>query len=146
MENFKLDLSKLTPVAEKDRVKGNWYVVADDKEGFKAPGITQYHSSNRGMDLNGEQSWAEWKHWFAIPPNLPGFPVAELPDEFELNVKDWQYKTDTMYDWLNLEKATFDGERIIKHRRKPNLPELTIPEQTASERKKWLQRELEKLG
>ena len=131
MENFKLDLSKLTPVDEKDRVKGNWYVVADDKEGFKASGITQYHSSNRGMDLNGGQSWSDWKYWFAIPPNLPGFPVATTPDIITLPLSEWAY--------------SYNSDVIVLHRKK-YVPTLVIPAGTVEERKKRLQEELDKLG
>lgn len=144
MENFKLDLTKLTPVAEKERVKGNWYVVSEGMDD-KLPVIVLYHSSNRGMDCTGEQSWAEWNYWFAIPPNLPGFPAQELPDEFELKEGEYEYDSDYHKGWSNISKLT-DNKQIRFRRIKPKLPTTTIPEQTESERREWLQKELEKLG
>ena len=130
MENFKLDLSKLTPVDEKDRVKGNWYVVADSSNGSKIGAIIQYHSSSRGMDLNGEQSWSDWKHWFASPPNLPGFPDATLPDQIRLPLSEWAY--------------SYNQDVIVLHRKK-YVPTLVIPACTIEERKRRLQEELDKL-
>jgi hypothetical protein len=140
MENFKLDLTKLTPVAEADRVKGNWYVVSDEMDiyGF----ICQWHSKNNDIGCYGGIG-AKWKYWFLIPPNLPGFPVQELPDEFELKLDDWEFITNG--DWTPL--ATVSHKNDIKFRRiKPKLPSLSIPEQTESERREWLQAELEKLN
>lgn len=114
MENFKLDLTQLTPVAEKDRVRGNWYVVADlIREEY--PRLEQYHESNKDF------SDCPWKHWFAIPSNLPGFQTAELPDEFELKAGEW------------LDASGFTVPYSQKFKRKPPLPELTIPSGTLEE-------------
>lgn len=145
MENFKLDLTKLTPVAEKDRVKGNWYVVADGMgEGSYPVWINRWHSGDYAMRVDGK-IFNSWSHWFAIPPNLPGFPVAELPDEIEFKEGEWEYYSDNQRKWRDISGLTLISQ--IKFRRiKPKLPSLSIPEQTASERREWLQKELEKLN
>jgi hypothetical protein len=129
MENFKLDLAKLTPVAEKDRVQGNWYVVAD---GMGEHGrISQWYSGNLAMSHVRGYEGASWAFWFAIPPNLPGFPVQELPERINLSRREW---------------ALAYSDELIMISRKPKLPSLSIPEQTESERRDWLQAELDKLG
>ena len=128
METFKLDLSKLTPVAEDDRVKGNWYVVADEMDN-ESPIITQFYSGNNGM-MYGEKS-VTWNYWFAIPPGLPGFPQAELPDEFELKRGEREY-IETKTGWM--------VRKVI-----PKLPQLSIPSGTKSEQVAELKRLLEEL-
>lgn len=146
MENFKLDLSKLTPVAEKDRVMGNWYVVADFIGDADTCSIRRYHSGNKDMVQGGRPN-GHFSHWFLIPPNLPGFPAQELPDEFEVKAGEWSYLNELKDEWNALFLAMPKGKNLLKLRRiKPTLPELTIPEQTASERMAWLQEELDKLG
>lgn len=132
MENFKLDLSKLTPVPEAERVKGNWYVVADENEGFIAPAITQYHSDNCGMDIDGDKTWVEWAFWFAIPADLPGFPKAELPDKITLPLKDWS--------------CSYNSDVILLHRKPEMVKTLVLPAGTKEQRRNRLLEELEKLG
>lgn len=121
MEQFTLDLTQLTLVEEKDRIKGNWYVVSDYIEAEK-PFILQFGSDNR--DSGGTQ----WKFWFLIPPNLPGFPVScELLDEFELKDREWEFKPDGY--------ETFSSNIMggVYRRIKPTLPQLTIPSGTKAE-------------
>ena len=115
MDNFKLDLTQLTPVEEKDRVKGNYYVAADD---FSEHGtIRQWLSGNHSMHWRGGNG-SEWALWFAIPPGLPGFPVAELPDEIKLPLNEWSY--------------SYSNTHIVLHRTK-RMPSLTIPSGTRAE-------------
>ena len=128
MENFKLDLSKLTPVAEKDRVKGNWYVVADRME--QVGYIRQWQEWDRCIHIDG-RAGCSWNHWFAIPPNLPGFPDATLPDQIRLPLSEWAY--------------SYNQDVIVLHRRK-YVPTMVFPACTIAERKKRLQEELDKLG
>lgn len=131
MEEFKLDLSKLTPVAEQDRVRGNWYVVADEMNQFGQ--IRQWHSDDHQIDyLCGSKS-SPWSHWFAIPPGLPGFPKGELPDEIELKAGEW------------LDASCFTLMYSQKFKRKRTMPELTIPSGTKAEQIEFLRKELEKL-
>lgn len=120
MENFKLDLSKLTPVAEKDRIKGNWYVVADNLNQYG--GISQWHSGrNRISPSDGDgDAGIEYDFWFAIPPNLPGFPKAELPDEMEFMDIEWHVNPTS-------------NSMIMKRIKNPNYPEFTIPSGTRLE-------------
>jgi len=125
MNNFKLDLTQLTPVEEKDRVKGNWYVVSDKLE-KDTPVMVRFHSGNKNMNMNGEET-ASWKFWFLIPPSLPGFPVScELLDEFELKEGNWEYSN---------RSGEFHVVPInsIFRRIKPELPTLTIPSGTRAE-------------
>ena len=117
MENFKLDLTQLTPVAEADRIKGNWYVVADKLNEYG--GISQWHSGRNRISPNDGDEGIKFDLWFAIPPNLPGFPKAELPDEFEIVSTDWEL--------INIPYGT----RYRK--RKPILMPITIPSGTKSE-------------
>jgi hypothetical protein len=145
MEKFKLDLTKLTPVAEKDRVRGSWYVVADYMGDGNTCSIRRYHSGNKDMVQDGRDS-NHYRHWFAIPPNLPGFPVQELPDEFELKAGEWEYESAIYRKFVDV--ARFSAHKgFMRFRRiKPKLPSLSIPEQTESERREWLIKELERLG
>jgi hypothetical protein len=129
MEKFKLDLTKLTPVDEKDRVKGNWYVVCDDMI-QDVTYYTRWHSRDSQMLISGAIG-ASWSHWFAIPPNLPGFPVQELPDKIELPLSEWSY--------------SYNQNVILLHRKK-YVETLVLPAGTIDERKKRLQEELDKLG
>lgn len=122
MENYKLDLRKLTPVAEKDRVKGNWYVVVDDV--MHRGRIFQW--SHEDVSTTGTC----WKHWFLIPPNLPGFPDATLPDQIRLPLSEWAY--------------SYNQDVIVLHRKK-YIPTMVFPACTVEERKKRLQEELDKL-
>ena len=131
MENFKLDLSKLTPVAESDRVKGNWYVVADYIGNVNTFSIRRYHSGNKDMNQGGSDC-AYYIHWFAIPPNLPGFPVQELPDIIKLPLSEWSY--------------SYSDTHILLHRKPRTVGTLVLPAGTIEERKKRLQEELDKLG
>jgi hypothetical protein len=130
MENFKLDLSKLTPVAEADRVKGSWY-LACDRIGIDTPAVLIFHSGRSNMGVDG-QPVAIWNHWFLIPPNLPGFPVQELPDEIKLPLSEWSY--------------SYNQDVILLHRKKRMFPTLVLPAGSVEERKKRLQDELEKLN
>ena len=114
-QTFKLDLSKLTPVEEADRVKGNWYLVADSSDG--AIIITPYHSGSSEMANNGERG-IRWNCWFAIPPNLPGFPQSNLPDLIKLPLNEWSY--------------SYSNTHIVLHRTK-RMPSLTIPSGTKAE-------------
>lgn len=125
MDNFKLDLTQLTPVAEKDRVRGNWYLTSDSIND-DYPCLRRWHSAKNSMDHNGCDSLCEWVFWFLIPPGLPGFPVAELPDEFELKEGNWEYSN---------RSGEFHVVPInsIFRRIKPELPTLTIPSGTRSE-------------
>lgn len=129
MENFKLDLTKLTPVAEDDRVTGNWYVVANKLSHLGV--ISQWHCSNSRIDPADGGMGLAYKYWFAIPPNLPGFPKAELPDQIRLPLSEWAY--------------SYNEEVILLHRRK-YAPTLVLPAGTVDERRKRLQEELEKLN
>jgi len=122
MDNFKLDLTQLTPVEEKYRIKGNYY-VACDKFGIDIPIILRFHSDSHNMNAHGEKS-ASWKNWFLIPPGLPGFPVAELPDEIEINAGDWEKQFPS--GWRPLQESH-------KLRRINKLPTLTIPSGTRAE-------------
>ena len=124
MDNFKLDLTQLTPVEEKDRVKGNYYVALDNKTS-SPPWIVQWHSSDRSMNTLQEPS-VRFKHWFAIPPGLPGFPVAELPDEFELKWSEWEIQEFINPQFLKLKMD-------IKFRRIKHLKPITIPSGTRAE-------------
>ena len=129
MENFKLDLSKLTPIPEEYRVKGNWYVVADDidsNELFMARWNIGSHILTKSGLLR-----EIWPLWFAIPPNLPGFPSATTPDIITLPLSEWAY--------------SYNNDVIVLHRKK-YVPTLVIPAGTVEERKKRLQEELDKLG
>lgn len=131
MENFKLDLTKLTPVPEKDRVKGNWYLCTDVVSD-NYPIIKRWHSGNHAMDSNSDNKDSfSWIHWFAIPSNLPGFPKAELPDKIVLPLSEWAY--------------SYNQDVIVLHRKK-YVETLVLPAGTIEERKKRLQEELEKLG
>lgn len=124
MDNFKLDITQLTPVEEKDRVKGNWYVAVEDLK-TSTPWISQWHSIDRCMNALQEPS-VRFKHWFLIPPNLPGFPVAELPDEINLKGDEWEFE----YPNGNFAKIRSG----VKARRiTPTLPQLTIPSGTRAE-------------
>ena len=129
MENFKLDLSKLTPVAEKDRVQGNWYVVANKLSLLGV--ISQWHCSNSRIDPADGGMGLAYKYWFAIPPNLPGFPVATTPDIITLPLSEWAY--------------SYNSDVIVLHRKK-YVSTLVIPAGTVDERRKRLQEELEKLN
>jgi hypothetical protein len=122
MENFKLDLTQLTPVEEADRIKGNWYVVADNLN--ERGTIRQWHSGNYSMEYYYGSTELH-KYWFLIPPGLPGFPVAELPDVFVLNKGEWEY-TDKSGKFIVVPVNSIF--RKIKH-----LPELTIPSGTKAE-------------
>lgn len=115
---FKLDKTKLIYVRQQDRVKGNWYVVLEDVKS-SSPWIVQWHSNDRSMDSWGTES-VKFNFWFEIPPNLPGFPVAELPDAFELDDLEWDVKTTP-------------NSTIIERIKNPNYPELTIPSGTKAE-------------
>ena len=129
MENFKLDLSKLTPVAEADRIKGNWSVVADSMSGNTMIRIAQFDYSR--YCLYG----TIWHFWFAIPPGLPGFPSGELPDEFELKAGEWEC-TNFYGNFVKISvNSTF-------RRIKPTLPELTIPSGTREAQIEFLRKEL----
>ena len=128
MENFKLDLSKLTPVDEKDRVQGNWYVVADNM--VQNGRICQFLHRDIAMSQVSGLEGVGWEHWFAIPPNLPGFPVATTPDIITLPLSEWAY--------------SYNNDVIVLHRKK-YVPTLVIPAGTVEERKKRLQEELDKL-
>ena len=125
MELFKLDLTQLTRVEEKDRVKGNWYVVADNTV-LSTPWIVQWHSKDRSMDDLGRQS-VKFKFWLQIPPGLPGFPVAELPDEFDIKAGEWEFKP---YGYGTISLNIVSG---VYRRIKPTLPKLTIPSGTRAE-------------
>jgi hypothetical protein len=130
MENIKLDLTKLTPVAEENRVKGNWYVVADDMG--QNGRISQWYSGNSAISHVRGCEGVCWAFWFAIPPNLPGFPVQELSDKIELPLSEWSY--------------SYNQDVILLHRKKRMFPTLVLPAGTIEERKKRLQDELEKLN
>jgi hypothetical protein len=131
MEHFKLDLTQLTPVEEKDRVKGNWYFVCDDLRGN--PRIEQYGKDSE--DFSG----CYWRHWLQIPPGLPGFPVAELPDEIELKWSEWEVQEFINPDYRKLHMD-------VKFKRiKPTLPELTIPSGTRAEQIEGVKKLLAKL-
>lgn len=127
METFKLDLSKLTPVPEADRVKGNWYVVANRMDSF--PIILQCGDYNNQSLASG----IHWKFWFAIPPGLPGFPVVELPDEIEFDLRTWDIETPRL--------LTIKLSRKVKTK----LPEISIPSGTKSEQVAELRKILEEL-
>jgi len=122
MDNFKLDLTQLTPVEEKDRIKGNYYVAMDNLTS-SPPWIVQWHSFDRSMGVYGSRS-VRFHYWFQIPPNLPGFPVAELPDEIEINAGDWEKQFPS--GWRPLQESH-------KLRRTNKLPTLTIPSGTRAE-------------
>lgn len=137
MENFKLDLTQLTPVAEADRIKGNWYVVADYLNDDTPP-ILQF--KERNLDTSG----SIWEYWLQIPPNLPGFPKSELPDEFELKQGEHEYYSEYRERWMHISAMT--GTNNITFRRtKPTLPELTIPSGTKSEQIEAVRKILEEL-
>lgn len=136
MENFKLDLTQLTPVAEADRIKGNWYVVCDHIDHPCSLSIRRWHSQKYDMNQGGGCS-TYFVYWFAIPPNLPGFPKSELPDKFELKVGEWEYYNTYTRCW---EKSTGAIYRRIKH-----LPKLTIPSGTKSEQIEAVRKILEEL-
>ena len=133
METFNLDLSKLTPVAEDDRVKGNWYVVADNIGNYGTVSIRRWHSNNDDMCQIGTPS-IHWKLWFAIPSGLPGFPKDELPDEFELNKGEW----------LDASGIVLTYNQTFK-RKLVTLPTISIPSGTKSEQLAELRKILEKL-
>ena len=126
MEQFKLDLTQLTPVEEKDRVKGAWYVLCYQIDLTCDCSLRRWHSKKYDMNQGGECS-TYFVNWFAIPPNLPGFPKAELPDEFQINDSEWEFKPDGC--------ETFSSSIMggTYRRTKPALPELTIPSGTKSE-------------
>jgi hypothetical protein len=124
-QSFKLDLTQLTPVEEKDRVKGNYYVAADNIDPTCTFSIRRWHSQKYDMNQGGECS-LPFANWLAIPPNLPGFPVAELPDELELKWSEWEIKEFINPQFLKLKMD-------IKFRRIKHLPELTIPSGTRAE-------------
>jgi len=123
MDNFKLDISKLTPVNEKNRVKGNYYLTSDSIDD-KYPCLRRWHSAKNSMDDNGCDSLCEWDLWFLIPPGLPGFPVAELPEEIEINAGEWEKQFPL--DWRPLQESH-------KLRKINRLPALTIPSSTRAE-------------
>jgi len=123
MDNFKLDLTQLTPVAEADRIKWNWYVVADNLDQYG--GISQWHSGRNRISPNDGDEGIKYDFWFAIPPGLPGFPKAELPDEFEITPDEWEY-SDNLGNYHTVKIGS-------KFRRiKPN-PKITIPSGTVQE-------------
>lgn len=122
MNNFKLDLTQLTPVEEKDRIKGNYYVAADDLSEHGT--IRQWLSGNHSIHWRGGGG-TEWKLWFLIPPGLPGFPKAELLDEFELKEGNWEYSNRSGEFHVVPINSIF--RRINK------LPTLTIPSGTRAE-------------
>lgn len=131
MEQFKLDLSKLTPVAEANRIMGNYYIACDDIE-TKQPVITRWHSGNNQI-FDGRKG-VYWKHWLQIPPGLPGFPVAELPDEFELKKGEWLDASGIMLAY----NQTFKRKPVA-------LPEISIPSGTKSEQIEAVKKILEQL-
>jgi hypothetical protein len=112
-----LDKKTLTYVREEDRIQGNWYIVLD-KIASSPPWIVQWHSGDRSMDAWGGQS-VQFNFWFAIPPNLPGFPKSDLPDLIKLPLNEWSYS------YSNL-------SHIVLHRTK-RMPSLTIPSGTKAE-------------
>jgi hypothetical protein len=130
MENFKLDLTQLTHVEEKDRIKGNWYVVADYLNDDTPP-ILQF--KERNLDTGS----SNWKYWLQIPPNLPGFPKSELPDEFELKAGEW--------DYYNKWTRCWEKSKGAKYRRNKQLPELTIPSGTKEDQIEAVRKILEEL-
>lgn len=136
MENFKLDLTQLTPVAEADRIKWNWYVVANITD--SNPWIVQWGENDLDIDS------LEWNFWFAIPPNLPGFPKSELPDEFELKQGEHEYYSEYHERWMHISALT-GSNNITFRRTKPTLPELTIPSGTKSEQIEAVKKILEEL-
>lgn len=117
-----LDKKKLTYVRQQDRVQGNWYIVLEDVK-CSSPLMVQWHSGDRSMDAWGTES-VKFNFWFEIPPNLPGFPVAELPDEFELKAGEWEYSSGDIFRGYS---------NTIEYRRIKTLPSLTIPSGTRSE-------------
>lgn len=116
MDNFKLDLTKLTPVEEKDRVKGNWYFVSDDMT-LDIVYCTRFHSGKNQMLTSGIIG-ASWVNWFLIPPSLPGFPKSDLPELIKLPLNEWSY--------------SYSDTHIVLHRTK-RMPSLTIPSGTRAE-------------
>jgi hypothetical protein len=116
METFKLDKTKLKFVRQQDRVKGNWYVVLEDVKS-SSPWIVQWHSTDRSMDAWGTES-VKFNFWFAIPPNLPGFPQSDLPDIIKLPLNEWSY--------------SYSDTHIVLHRTKRMQP-ITIPSGTKAE-------------
>ena len=83
-------------------------------------------------------------YWFAIPPNLPGFPKSELPDVFELKQGEHEYYSEYHERWMHISAMT--GTNNITFRRtKPTLPELTIPSGTKSEQIEAVKKILEEL-
>lgn len=77
-------------------------------------------------------------YWFQIPPNLPGFPKSELPDEFELKEGEWEAVLTNQVDRWELTPG-------MKYRRIKSLPELTIPSGTKSEQIEAVKKILEEL-
>jgi hypothetical protein len=136
MENFKLDLTQLTPVEEKDRIKGNWYLVCDHIDSPCDLSIRRWHSQKYDMNQGGGCS-TYFVYWFAIPPNLPGFPKSELPDEFELKAGEW--------DYYNKWTRCWEKSKGAKYRRNKQLPELTIPSGTKEDQIEAVRKILEEL-
>lgn len=119
-----IDKKTLTYVREENRVQGNWYIVLDKIITLSTPLIVQWHSNDRSMDAWGGQS-VKFNFWFEIPPNLPGFPKAELPDEIDLEYGGWEY--------YNIMTRSWEKSIRAKYRRIKSLPQLTIPSGTRSE-------------
>lgn len=131
MDNFKLDLTQLTPVAEADRIRGNWYVVADNLNQYG--GISQWHSGRNRISPNDGDEGIKYDFWFAIPPGLPGFPKSDLPDEFELVQNKHEYYSHYHEKWMHISALTGENEILFRRKPKPTLPELTIPSGTLEE-------------
>lgn len=134
MEKFKLDLTQLTSIAEADRIKGNWYVVADDIRQYGV--IHQWNCENNVIHWTGGVG-SNWSHWLQIPPNLPGFPKAELPDMLVLKEEEWEY--------YNTWTSCWEKSKGAKYRRIKHLPELTIPPGTKSEQIEAVKKILQEL-
>ena len=112
-----IDKKTLTYVREENRVQGNWYIVLDKIITLSTPLIVQWHSNDRSMNAWGGQS-VKFNFWFEIPPNLPGFPKAELPDLIKLPLNEWSY--------------SYSDSHIVLHKTKRMQP-ITIPSGTKAE-------------
>lgn len=151
MDNFKLDLTQLTPVEEKDRVKGNWYLVADRLGDYGT--MVQHHSGDAAMDYTDGSLHCNWGLWFLIPPNLPGFPVAELPTmpvvgkEYEFDLGD--IITEGILTGFEFysegDDIKFIAEKINLIRPIQSLPSFTIPSGTKAEQIEGVKKILEEL-
>lgn len=136
---YKIDLSKLALVELKDRVKGNWYVVANFIDDNSTVAIRRWYSDNTAMLQNGNQDSCAWSKWFEIPPNLPGFPKAELPDELILKGDEWEYMYPTG-DYVKISSGI--KARRIKEK---TAETLILPPSSLEDRKSRLEAELLKV-